>query len=149
MSEPFDVTRTPGLARDALVAAMAGDSEKATRAVVEVNGLGPEALEYAIRAWCDALIFRYRKISGTPDDEPVRPGWINGDTGDIATDADDVPPEARWAGRLVAARAALDLPAWDALLLALPEDGWQVGRHVSALLSTVAQTIRALPAGAR
>jgi len=39
-------------------------------------------------------------------------------------DAQDVPPEHRWAGQIIAARAAVDEEAYRALLASVPLDGW-------------------------
>jgi hypothetical protein len=131
------------LATEALQAAMEEDSERASAAVKAISSeLGGPGLYLAIVAWCDAVILRYREVTGTPDDGPVRMAWQNTDTGDISATGNDVPEETRWAGRLIAARAALDEPAWDALMSSLPEDGWAIGGYVSALLSTVALTLR-------
>jgi hypothetical protein len=133
------------LAHKALQAEIFGQHDQAASAVQAINDeLGAPGVTLAIMAWCDTLVLYYRKATGTPDDAPVQPAWLNSRTRRVAADADEVPPEVRWAGRLVAARAALDEPAWDALLAALPDDEAAIGQHVVALLSMAALTLRAL-----
>lgn len=53
----------------------------------------------------------------------------------------------RWAGQLVAARAAMDEPKFMGLIDELPEDGFEIGAYVGAVLSSVAMTINGLPRG--
>ncbi len=53
------------------------------------------------------------------------------------TGADAAPPAARWAGRLIAARAADDEAGYAALLQA-PAEGGELGDCIMALLSMVA-----------
>lgn len=133
------------LAAIALQSAMSDDHAKASRAVQALSDeFGGEGVMLAIHAWTDTLIAAYRQVTGTPDDAPVRPGWINSDSGAVATDADDVPCEVRWAGRFIAARAVMDLPSCHALLESLPDDGEAIGRHVSALLNMAGLTLRSL-----
>jgi hypothetical protein len=137
------------LATEALQAAMGEDSLRASAAVRAINGeLGGEGLTLAIYAWCDTLIHRYREAAGVPGDGPVRMAWQEVETGDISATGNDVPPETRWAGRVIEARSALDKAAFDACIAALPDDGWAIGGYVSALLSTVALTLSRL-AGSR
>jgi hypothetical protein len=106
--------------------------------------LGGEGVMFALTAWCDTLITRQREILGRQDDDIVRPAWLNATTGEVALDAGDVPPEIRWAGRLVAARAALDHDAWSALIASIPDTPMAVSEHVSALLNGVAMTLNGL-----
>jgi hypothetical protein len=98
----------------------------------------------AIIAWCDTLLAAYRQASGTAEDAPLRIAWLSTDTGQLDTDADDVPLPVRWSGRLLMARAVLDKPAWDALISALPHDQEGLREHVAALLDGVSGTLRAL-----
>lgn len=133
------------LAADALHAAMQGDRERAGTAIVAINDeLGGEGLTLAIVAWSDTLVAQYRKATGTPDDAPVRLAWQEADTGDISVTGNDVSPEARWAGQVIAARAALDKAGFNLLLRNLPRDGWAIGGYISALLDSVALTLRRL-----
>ena len=61
---------------------------------------------------------------------------------EITLDAGDVDPASRWAGQLMAARAAEDAGTYQALIEAAPEDdlGWYVG----AVLTAAALGLRAL-----
>lgn len=140
--------RVTQLAADALNAAIDDDGDRAAKAVKAISDeAGGEGLGWAVTAWCDTLILHYRHATGTPDDAPIRPGWLHAGTGERTTEADDVPVEARWAGRVIAARAALDHPAYDALFRSLPEDGAAVGDHVTMLLSMTGLTLRSLLEG--
>ena len=135
------------LATEALQAAMDENPAAAAAALKAINSeLGGQGVTLAIIAWCDALIIRYREATGTPDDSPVRLAWQQEETGDISATGNDVPPETRWAGQFIAARAALDKAACDALIASLPEDGWAIGGYISALLNTVALTLRRMAA---
>jgi len=134
-----------GLAHVALQAAVNQDRAGATAALKGISdGFGGAGLALAILAWCDAVILRYQQITGTPDGQPVRIAWQEADTGDISVTGRDVPAEVRWAGQLVAARAALDQPAYDALIAVLPGDGLAIGGYISALLDGAALTLTQL-----
>lgn len=132
------------LAAEALQAAINEDQDRAAEAVRALDRLGPETLTTAVVVWCDTLNHAYRQATGTPDTAPVQPGWIQADTREVAADADDVPAEARWAGRFIAARAAMDHPACHALLNALPDDPAAAGQHVLTLLNMCGLTLRGL-----
>lgn len=140
--------RVTQLAADALNAAIDDDISRASKAVKAISDeAGGEGLGWAVTAWCDTLILHYRRATGTPGDAIVQPGWQHADTGEKTTDPGDVPAEARWAGRVIAARAALDHTAYDALFQSLPEDGAAVGDHVTMLLSMAGLTLRSLLEG--
>jgi hypothetical protein len=126
---------------------MAGDW-KAAAAAVQACGdqCGPEGVYAMLLAWCDtlaislgidgertALQFRLGKADGTPQ------GGVTG--------SDEVPERVAWAGRVVAARCALDRPMFGALISALPEDRAGVGSHVGAVLEVVAVTLLSHQAG--
>lgn len=143
--EPPGRERVIHLAGDALRSAIREDHQAAAAAVQAISDeAGGPGVELAVHAWADTLIAAYRQATGTADTAPVQPGWINAGTGDIAADADGVPGEVRWAGRFIAARAAMDHPACYALLTALPDDGAAIGAHVLALLNMTALTLRTL-----
>ena len=132
------------LTAEALQAAVNEDQEQAAQAVRELDQLGTQTLVTAVTAWCDTLINAYRQATGTPDTAPVQPGWVHADSGVVAADADGVPAGARWAGRFIAARAAMDHPACYALLGALPDDPAAAGEHVVTLLNMCGLTLREL-----
>lgn len=137
--------RARELSTVALHGAQLSDWERARAAVVTLNDeLGGDGIMFAIVAWCDTLIVRQQQVTGQKEGDFVRPAWLNTDTGDIALNADDVPPPIRWAGRLVAARAAMDHDAWDALVKSIPDTPMATTEHVSALLTSVAMTLNSL-----
>jgi hypothetical protein len=126
------------LGTEALHAAMREDWD-AMKAALEAMS-GSEALIVAIVAWCDTLLARH------PDgphagDRPVQVGWLEDGKGRVQH-AEDVPPPARWAGQVIAARAALDEDAFYALLGA-PAEGADLGSCVIALVQSVAMTLGA------
>lgn len=126
------------LATDALHAALADDWARATRAVQRTSDeCGAEGVARAILGWSDTLIGRMPGGKG----KPVRLAFMEAESGRIDTNADDVPPRVRWAGRVLAARAADDKATWDALMDALPDDGQVIGEYVSAVLEMVALTL--------
>jgi hypothetical protein len=145
--------RARKLAAEALHAAIREDWPAASKAMTAISAeTGGEGACLALVAWCDTLIIAQRRVMGLPDEpqdgEVARPAWLDGDTGHASLNADDAPPAARWAGQLVAARAALDLEAFNALLAALPADGKARGDYAGALLQACAMTARATTGGA-
>lgn len=134
------------LASDALRCAVAGDRERAFRVVERIGDeCGGEGLALAMVGWSDTLIARVPNLTG----KPVRLAFMQADSGRVDENADDVPAEVRWSGRLLAARAADDRQTWNALIDALPEDGEQVGHHVGCFLGMVALNIRHYSGGQR
>lgn len=127
------------LATQALNAAMAEDWPAVRKAFAGISTDG-HAVTFALMAWCDWTIQAQAALGGQempaagPMPGTARPGWLNMDTGTISLDADEVPPTARWAGRLVAARSAMDIPQFEALVRALPGDGLERGPYAVALL---------------
>jgi hypothetical protein len=133
------------LAGAALRAAMAGDWGAAGAAIQAASDeCGGGGVELCVRSWCDTTINRFRQVTGTPANAPVRPVWVQADTSRVYADADEVPPAVRWAGRVMAARASLDREAYEALLESIPHDDVAVGEHLHALLDSAAQTLRRL-----
>ena len=108
---------------------------------------GQDGLVRAILGWSDTLINR----SGIPTDgTPVRAAWMPYDPDDpnpqVKT-ADEIEPVARWAGRLLVARAALDQDAWNALMDSVPKDPAVMGDHVMELLGMIALNLRMIQDG--
>ena len=129
----------------ALHSAQLNDWERSGAAVATLNDeLGGEGIMFAIVAWCDTLIMRQQQVLGHKKGDLARPAWLNADTGDLALNADDVPPPVRWAGRLVAARAAMDHDVWQALVDSTPDTPGATTEHVSVLLTSIATTLNAL-----
>lgn len=127
------------VARDALRAAMREDWPAMTTAVESLSG--SQALIVAITAWCDTLLAHHP--DGFPrGGQPVRVAWMDKNAGQVQH-AEDVPMPVRWAGQVLAARAAMDEDGFWALMNA-PSDGLDFGTCVSALVASVAQTLEAI-----
>lgn len=133
------------LASVALNRAIAQDWDRATKAVQRISDeCGQVGVGRAILGWSDTLISRMGHTPG----KPVAIAFQQAETGRIDTaDSEYVPDRVRWAGRVIAARAADDQPTWDALMAALPDDGKAIGEHVAAVLETVALMLRRMGAG--
>lgn len=145
---PKDEKRAVRLAAKALTHALKEDWPAATRAVQAVNDkCGSGGIATAILVWSDTLIDYNPGTTG--DGRPVRLAFMNADTGhvDLDENADAVPEQFRWAGRVIAARAAQDQPGWEALIDSLPDDPHVHGRHVGAVLEVVALTLRNILGG--
>lgn len=135
------------LGAQALKAAMKEDWAAASAAVQAIgDDHGWAGVVLAVTAWSDTLVIWTRRSQGLADEpEPgviVKPAWQDDDTGVITEDADGVGERHRWAGRLLAARAAMDHDAYGALLRSLPGDGHERGEHVGVLLEMVALGLR-------
>lgn len=129
------------LATRALHAAMAGQDEQAAAFVQQINDTyGADGLMVALLAWCDT--FTLNVTGGFTASGPVALRWRFEDTGTVQT-ADEVPPAARWAGRLLIARATDDQAMFNTLMASIPPDPRIVGDHVLALLDMVALNLRA------
>lgn len=146
MTRPGWADQAAELSTVALHGAQLNDWERAGAAVKALQDeFGGHGIMFALVAWCDTLIVRQQQVTGHKDGDLARPAWLNATTGDVAFNADDVPPPVRWAGRLIAARAAMDHDAWDALVVSIPDTPpMAVTEHVSALLSSVAMTLNSL-----
>jgi hypothetical protein len=146
--------RARELAAVALYAAVRGDCPEVNRAMQAIDAeTGGTGTLTALVAWCDTLITAQRRAAGLPDDpvpgeEAARPGWVDSGAAQVTLDAGDVPPAARWAGQLVAARAALDRDGFNALLTVLPADRKARGAYAGALLHACAAAARATAGGA-
>ena len=131
-----ELDRARKIATVALHRAIAGDMPTAARYLRRLNG--STGLLLAIQAFCDTYIGELH-----PDHAygaPLRLVWFDVDgAGDV--DADAVSPPLRWAGRVIAARAAMDLDGYTTLLNA-PSAGAELGDSIMALLNIVATSIR-------
>lgn len=140
-----DRVKARDIAGRAYHAAVREDWPAANRAMAEAGRQNPNVIALILCMFCDTAISLQRAMTGLPPMEdgvpaegPVRPGWVNADTGRLTLDADEMPPAERWAGRMVAARAALDYDAFQALMAAMPGDGMKRGEYANALLIGVA-----------
>lgn len=149
-----DRVKAAELATRAYHAAVREDWPAVSAAMAEAGRQSPNVITLVLTAFCDTTISLQRKIrgmpppqDGVPEDGPVRPAWLNAETGRLTMDADDLPPAVRWAGQLVAARAAMDADSFQALLKAMPADGLRRGEYAGALLMSCVTLNRASQAG--
>lgn len=132
-------TRSPwnGHAAAVLQAAIRRDRAATQTAVTAlIAAFGADVLPQVMLAWVDTTL---NAQGVTADGRPARIVFGNPATGRVS-DADDVPPEIAWAGRLLGARAADDEDTYRALMAAIPDE--DVGRHITALLHCCAETCR-------
>jgi hypothetical protein len=134
------------LATAALQAAMREDWPAVRQAFAGIS-TDSSATTFALVAWCDWTIQAQAEMQGLamPAAGPMpgiaRPGWLNMDTGKVTLDADEMPPVVRWCGQLIAARAAMDMAAFNALIGTLPGDGVERGEYAAALLTGCAEMV--------
>jgi len=135
-------TPLPGwfkLASQVLTEAVLKNYNLASRAMQELHDtFGPEVVPEVMMAWIDTMLNRVPappadKLAGFVFQDEARPGKL--DT------VDGVPAPVAWAGRLIVARHLDDEAQARALIDSIPTDA-EYGRHVSALLSTVAANLR-------
>ncbi len=135
------------LAFAALRAAQANKWETATDYVKRISDeCGGEGLSVALRAWIDTYVDH-----ATDGDHSPRAGrlaFVNTEDGKAETsDAERIPDRIRWAGQMIEARAAKDQAAWSNLVAAMPADGLEIGRYISAVLEVCVQPIGGFPRG--
>lgn len=133
------------LAAAALSAAIDNDWLKATRAVQRLHDeCAGDGLWTALVGWCDTWA-EYAN-GGPPEFDKVQIGSWNVKTGVIGG---ELPERMRWAHRLIQARVADDEHGFTALVGQLGDigDGFERGRYISALLESIALTMRSLPRG--
>jgi hypothetical protein len=123
-------------------AAQRDDAEGAARAVRELDAIGGaehgfELVTAAMLAWIDTMLAAQAAPARMPK---VAFAYLNADTGEL-TGPEGAPPEARWAGRLIAARYEDNEGAFMAALNDLPEDANAIGKHVLGLLMTCAWAV--------
>lgn len=137
------------LATEAYHAALAKDWPKVERTLNRLTReCDSEGIASALIAWCDTFI--HHATGGARDGRKVRIIPWSTDTGKL--NEPDAPESTKWATRLITARAAMDLDAFQAALTelnALPDGppDFERGRHVAALLESLAMTVNALPQG--
>lgn len=135
------------LAGAAFQAALADKMDAAANYVVRVSDeCGGEGIYLALMAWIDA--YADHATDGQPVRSRARMAFIRADTGQLdGEESDRLPPEIRWAGQLVAARASLKEERFNELIAEMPTNGAEIGTYVLAVLQVVAQTINGLPRG--
>lgn len=97
---------------------------------------GREGLYKIALTWCDFVLY---KMSGYERGDPVYLVWEDTRTGRI-THAHDTPPTIRWAGQMLAARAADDEVATRSLYLVVPDD--EIAEYMTTLLQVLASQLR-------
>jgi hypothetical protein len=125
--------RTKKIATVALHLAQQDNMREAAGYVERLNGT--DGLIDAILGWIDTYIAYCHPTH--KEGEAIRIAWVDVDAATVHMDADDVHFGARWAGRLIAARAADDQGQFLALLRSLPA-GAALGDGIVALLRAVA-----------
>lgn len=133
------------LATDAYHAALAKDWPKVERVFARLNNeCDSEGLATALIAWCDTFIDH---VTGGEDVGRFRlVGW-NVDTGTVGEPG--MRPSVVWAHRLISARAAMDVEAFQAALdeLNAITEGFERGRYAGELLESIALSVNSLPRG--
>ena len=146
MSAPTPEHRKPvRLAMQALHHAVAQDWPKATRVVARLNAeCGEDGLGDALVTWCEAFV--QHAHGGAREFAPINMVRLNTDTGRLN---EPVPPRVEWATDMIQARAQGDLDRFQAKLAQLNsiKDGYERGRWVSALIESVALSMRSFPRG--
>lgn len=127
-----------GQAQEALNVALGQEFTRATERVGELyEDCGWSGMQLALTVWCEFLSRYMPETEGS--DHPTI--WMNAESGKVSTDADDVPPEVRWAGWLALAYKADDEANFDALLASVPQNDVACVEHASALLCLVGATV--------
>ncbi|MCW2768158.1 MAG: hypothetical protein JWO11_4117 [Nocardioides sp.] len=140
--------RIISLASTAMYAAIAQDWPKANKATQAIGDeFGGDGVIAAALAWCDSMLAHTPGVDPTSGN-PVRLTFKNLESGRVDNDANQVPPAIRWAGRIVAARAADDEPGFRGLIESLESDK-QFSEYIGALLSMVAANLRPVADAAR
>lgn len=147
---PAVIARAREFATRALHAAMREDWDAASAAMTSLSAeTGSDGVLWAVLRFCDTIIGRQLAMQGLPGDAwdgGVRMSWLNTDTGAVGH-AGQVPDSVRWAGQLVAAKAAQDEATFRALIATMPDDDRGRGRYVGALLQSAAITANMARAG--
>jgi hypothetical protein len=134
------------LASLALANARLGEYDAADKVIDQLQDLfGGIGMQVLIIGLADTMLAAHGGATPSPD-VLVAPVWIDC-CGNIGG-ADDVPPAIRWAGRFVAARAADDFDAAQALIQSCADDD-EFSENLSALLHCVATTVNVIAAQRR
>lgn len=127
------------LAARALTAARDDDMDRAAQAVNAIGvRYGNNEMPWVMLAWIDTMTLAcdLKPKQG----QPFNLRWRH-ENGGPATDADDTPAPARWAGRVIAARLADDWDQFSALVDSCASDEeWQ--SNVSGVLDVCAAMLR-------
>lgn len=117
-SDPVFGPRAKSLAIDGLNAGLARNDYEMRQAITALNEeFGPRGVETAIAFWCDAVIGHMGGYGRR--NKPIALAFELAETGEVET-AENVTPEALWAGRVLIARQLLDKDQFKALMSVLP-----------------------------
>jgi hypothetical protein len=101
-----------GPGRAVLQAAVDEDFDRAGELLGDLHAAqGWQGLQSAMQMWGDWAV----QAAGIDLTKPIKLRWREVNT-NVVTDADNTPPAARWAGRMLMARAMMDYDTWDSLL---------------------------------
>lgn len=129
------------LAAATLTAAARGRYAEASRLGQELaDECGPGDIPHVMCAWIDTVLAQAGVPSGGGQIHTMM--WIDEGSGAIHQ-ADEVPPAARWAGRLFIARANMDQATFEALIKSVQSDE-EWSRNVSAVLEQSGAQLRQL-----
>lgn len=106
-------------------------------AMAELEQQHPDAAVKVMLAWCDTLI----KLKNIERGAQISLSWYDPATGG-ELESTDIPTTDQWAGRVIAARAAMDWPMFQALMVAIPPE--QQMHHVLHLLGVVSENLRTM-----
>jgi hypothetical protein len=127
-------------ARIAFLFAYHDRHDEAHKTITELyEKAGTRGVLTALLAWVEMAIESTGQTPGKR--QVIKPGWYCIDTGKLIDDADRVPPEARWAGRLVAARLAANRDLVHDLVRAIP-DGDRGTAYIFAALDIAVLTTK-------
>jgi hypothetical protein len=126
------------LAKKALILAIEERTKDALQMVERIaDEHGGHGVSVAMITWCE--LFIDHAAGGATRRAGLKIEFVNGD---------DPPVELVWAERMILARLAMNQQEWDGTMEEVPtDDPFGTGRHVIALLDTVAVTMQGLPRG--
>lgn len=118
-----------------------GRTHEAAALIRQIGRYGDQAVEIAIRSWCDTVIDAMRRDAGIPPTDPITlavPVWPDADTGQ-PMDPREVSPHLRWAGQTIVARVIADYETYMALVASLPDDPGERDTWLGALAAVCSQ----------
>lgn len=123
----------------ALHAAMRGDLVEAMQVVMELDAFGategPNMVLQAMLAWIDTLLGHLGR--GLPPTRHLHIVFLDSATAQMHG-ADQAPPEALWAARVIQARHADNEAAFNQAIQDMPADGHGIAAHICAVLTACA-----------
>ena len=126
------------VALEALNCHVNGDRIEAARMIMNhVEETGYMGIIFLLTTWLDTILLVTGK---TPDkNKPKKLSWVS-ETGDHFDEADDVPEDSRWAGRMLSARYAEDSEMFLDLIESIPPE--HGGRYLQTVLESASLTVQ-------